>query len=354
MRFFLLVAALVGSSLAIWDPFMQWARENNKQYLTKEEQAHRREIWENNYQSMLEHNAKYEAGEVTWSRKVTEYYDLTTEEFIALRTGLPQYDESSFVDQDDHVDQVFMDKLDEMRGNAPAEVNWISEGVVTSVKNQGQCGSCAHFSSVAVLDTCFQMASGTLYDDLSEQHLVDCTYNHYYNDDAGSWGSFGCDGAWPPAILEWLYNNGGGHAQTEASYPYEHTVRNCRSSSGQNYNGAKITGMYNKWYTNDNQMRDLVAINPVSTSMDASYLGDYHQGIIDDSRCCNQVTDPNCRYNLNHAVTVVGYGTQNGMDYWLVKNSWGRSFGENGFFKIKRGTGHCGIGSLHITSAYCQ
>merc|ERR1712210_402954 len=139
------------------------------------------------------------------------------------------------------------------------------------------------------------------FDDLSEQHIVDCALNHYYHDSEGSWGAFGCDGAWPPAYMDWLVNNNQGKIQTETSYPYTAKVGNCRPASN----------------------------------------GDFAYGSV------------TCQYNLNHEVTIVGYGNQGGIDYWLVKNSWATWFGENGYFKIKRGTGHCGVGSLHYTSAYC-
>ena len=86
----------------------------------------------------------------------------------------------------------------------------------------------------------------------------------------------------------------------------------------------------------------------------ADYLGDYSHGVYDDSRCCDQQTDTSCKYNLYHEITVVGYGSEQGTDFWLVKNSWGDWFGEEGYFKIKRGTGHCGIGSQHFMSPYCQ
>merc|ERR1712109_96046 len=152
-----------------------------------------------------------------------------------------------------------MGKLAEVRTqSAPDSWSWVQQGGISSVKNQGQCGSCAAFATVAVIETCFWQQRGVMFDDLSEQHIVDCAINHYYNG-----------------------------------------------------------------------------------------------GIYNDDRCCEQATDSQCKYNLNHEVTIVGYGSEGGMDFWLAKNSWATWFGENGFFKIKRGTGHCGVGSLHYTSAYC-
>jgi len=351
MRCLIVLATLTCGSLAIIDPFLDWARVHGKNYQTREEFTTRRAIFEKNYQDIQEHNAKFEAGEVTWSRIINEYSDLTPQEFIKMRTGLPRYDNSTFLR--DHADQAFLDRLNEVKGNAPSEWNWNSQGGVTSIKNQGQCGSCAAFSSIAVLDTCFWQARGSMFDDLSEQHIMDCAYNHYFHDSDGNWGAFACDGAWPVAYMDWLKTKSNGYTQTESWYPYEARLGNCRTSQNGYFTNAYVTGHYNKWYSTESEMKDLVYINPVSTSIDATYLSDYNGGIYDDWRCCDANTDPNCIYNLNHAVTVIGYGTQGGVNYWLVKNSWGSWWGDNGFFKIKRGWGHCGVGRLHITSAYC-
>jgi len=349
MRTLFFFATLFYGSLAMIDPFLDWARTHGKAYQTRSEFAKRRSIFEKNYNDILEHNAQFEAGEVTWSRKVTEYSDLTPQEFANLRLGLPKYDNSSFRD---HVDPEFINHM-EVKGSAPSTWSWLSEGGISSIKNQARCGSCAAFSSIAVLDTCFWQQRGAMFDDLSEQHIMDCAYNHYVYDNEGSWGAWACDGAWPVAFFDWLKTGSNGYTQTESSYPYEAALGNCRSSSGSYYQNAWLTGYYNKWYSSEAEMKELVYVNPVSTSIDATYLSDYNGGIYDDWRCCDANTDGNCIYNLNHAVTVIGYGTEGGVDYWLVKNSWGTGFGENGFFKIKRGWGHCGIGRLHVTTAYC-
>jgi len=353
MRCLLVLGGLIGLSLAA-EPFHQFATQFGKNYGSSRELSMRREIFLSNYQDMLEHNALYEAGKLSWSRKVTEFYDLTHEEFLVARgLGMPLYDNTT--EFEDIEDPAFMQKLEEVRGKAPDEWSWVAKGGVSSVKNQAQCGSCAAFATVAVIDTCFWSQTGSMFDDLSEQHLMDCANGHFFNDNSGAWGAFGCDGAWPPAYFDWIVNYNGGRLQTESSCPYQAKDKTCRDSNSGDYSGAHVTGQYNKWDTNEQEMKDLVVISPVTTTILASYLGDYDKGVYDDSRCCDQATDPNCKYNLNHEVAVVGYGhdASTGKDYWLIKNSWGSWFGENGYFKIKRGTGHCGVGSLHFNSAYC-
>lgn len=347
----MILLAIVGAAFASKD-FVNFAQAFKKQYANTKEYEQRRSIFMSNYEDMLAHNARYEAGEVSWTRKVTEFYDLTYQEFVEARgLGVPHYDNTT--KYTDIEDPAFMEQLEKIRGTAPSSWNWVQQGGVSSVKNQKQCGSCAAFATIATIETCYWQQTGTMYDDLSEQHIVDCANGHYYYDNSGSWGAFGCDGAWPPAYFDWLVKNNGGRTQTEQSYPYTASDGHCKGSSSGNYNGAHVTGMYNKWDTTESAMKDLVYINPVTTTILATYLGDYSYGIYDDNRCCEQAYDSNCKYNLNHEITVVGYGTEGGKDYWLIKNSWGTHFGENGYFKIKRGTGHCGVGSLHFTSAYC-
>merc|ERR1712240_395391 len=157
--------------------------------------------------------------------------------------------------------------LNEVRGKAPAEWSWITQGGVSSIKNQAHCGSCAAFATIAVIDTCFWQQTNTMEDDLSEQHLMDCAHNHYFYDNSGAWGAFGCDGAWSPAYFDWIVQNNAGRLQTEASSPYQAQDKTCRDNDGGNYNGAHVTGQYNKWDTTEEEMKDVVYINPVSMTI---------------------------------------------------------------------------------------
>ena len=85
----------------------------------------------------------------------------------------------------------------------------------------------------------------------------------------------------------------------------------------------------------------------------ASYMFDYGGGIYEDDACCNY-PEPDCGYNINHAVAVVGYGSEGGKDFWLIKNSWGPFWGEGGFIRMKRGTGHCGVGISRVIMPECS
>ena len=154
--------------------------------------------------------------------------------------------------------------------------------------------------------------------------------------------------------MDWIIEENSGRVEKETCAPYHANDRTCKDDDNCNYSDSKVTGFYNKWYTTEAEMKELVYIAPVATGLQASYFGDYGGGIFDDYRCCEAVSDPDCIWTLNHEVTVVGYGNQGGVDYWLVKNSWGTGFGESGYIKIKRGTGHCGIGMQHVIQPYCS
>lgn len=308
-----------------------------------------------NYEKMVEHNKRYALGEITWWQKVHEDMDLTTQEWMDKRTGgLPQYDNTTkFTDT---LDERIVAKLKAM-GPAPKDVNWVTQGKVSSVKDQGQCGSCAAFSAIGAIESCY-MIKGDMANDLSEQHILDCAYNHYVNDESGSWGAFGCDGAWPNAYIDWL--QGSEYNQEEGAYPYKSgssgQIGSCRPSQNGYHTTNYVTGMYNRWYTNELSMEGVVALNPVSSSVYASgNWGGYGGGVMVDSQCCDAAYDSSCVYGLNHAILVVGYGhdSSSGLDYWLIKNSWNTWWGDNGFMKLKKGTGHCGVGSLHQTIPQC-
>jgi len=355
MRILLLLSLFGASLCSSDDAFLSFVKEFKKGYKSLDEFNSRRAIFDKNHKDMLEHNKRYAAGEETWWQKVVEDMDLTEEEWMAKRTGgLPNIDDSTVFT--DTLDERIVAKMEEL-GPAPRKFSWVDQGMVSSVKNQGQCGSCAAFSVMGAVESCFSI-NGDPVDDLSEQHILDCAYNHYVNDEYGSWGAFGCDGAWPNAYVDWLMN--GKYNQEESSYPYRSgnsgVVYGCNPSSNGYHTNSQVTGMYNRWYPDEMEMENTVQMNPVSTSVSATNnWSRYGGGVLDDRSCCNAASDSNCVYNLNHAILVVGYGhdSSSGLDYWIIKNSWGGRWGESGYVRLKKGTGHCGVGSLHQTLPYC-
>lgn len=346
------MTTFLSGALAMGDPFLQFAEEHGKNYSTRAELDHRRAIFEKNYMDMVEHNAKFEIGEVSWHRKVTPYYDLTTEEFASLRLRKPNPTPSKT--PENRVPQAHLDKLSKVK-SPPNSWNWVDQGGITSVKDQGHCGSCSAFAATACVETCFWQATGNLYDDLSEQFILDCGYGHEYHDSSEGWfGAYGCDGAWTFVYFDYLINHHGGRHYREDHYQYEAEEGSCRSHNNGYYNNAKVSDMAIHYYPSEELMKKWIYISPIGTSLDANYLGDYDYGVYDDHRCCESAHDSTCSDQNNHDITIVGYGTEHGKDYWLIKNSWGKGFGEDGYFKIARGTGLCGMGGYEIEAAICD
>lgn len=206
----------------------------------------------------------------------------------------------------------------------PASIDWRDAGAVTPVKDQGQCGSCWAFSTTGALEGAWA-AGGHGLESLSEQHLVSCDNND---------GNLGCDGGWPYKAIDFVRQSG---IDTEASYPYSSgggSSGSCASSSGT-HAGVQVSS-HTVIESDEDQMAAWVAKNgPLSITIDAmtSIWWGYTGGIV--STCCN--TD------VDHAVLLVGFGEENGQKYWLVKNSWGENWGEQGYIRLERGSNQCGI-----------
>eukprot|EP01064_Diplonema_japonicum_P037856 TRINITY_DN8_c0_g1_i10.p1 TRINITY_DN8_c0_g1~~TRINITY_DN8_c0_g1_i10.p1 ORF type:complete len:778 (+),score=266.13 TRINITY_DN8_c0_g1_i10:57-2390(+) len=215
--------------------------------------------------------------------------------------------------------------------DAPVSVDWRTKGVVTPVKNQAQCGSCWSFSTTGVIEGAWAMAGNRLQS-LSEQELVSCEKN-----------CDGCDGGWPYLAIEYVKQNGDA---TEESYPYVSGQGNVPScTAGHTMADVKVTGYYAVNNSEDAMAAALVKYGPVSITVDAmtQLWWPYTGGIM--TGCCNHEPD--------HAVLLVGYGVDQGTKYWLIKNSWGTDWGEDGYLRLERGSNQCGITSAP-TLAFVQ
>jgi len=293
-----------------------YKRVHNKQYSNVEDVVRQR-IFSKNIRLIVHHNIEADLGLHSFRLGVNQFADMTNTEFRAangyngeLKTEspLPEFTFSGVRD-------------------LPATVDWRTKGIVTDVKNQGQCGSCWAFSAIASLEGQHANATGKLVS-LSEQELVDCSTAE---------GNQGCNGGLMDQAFTYIQKNKG--VDTEASYPYEAADKTCRFKKANI--GATLIGFKDIATGDENALKEAAAaIGPISVAIDASsfWFQLYFGGVYDHADCKNGAAD------LDHGVTVVGYGTENGKDFWLVKNSWGGTWGEKGYIRMVRNkSNQCGI-----------
>lgn len=299
------------------EAWIEWKMTHRKAYKDAKEESVRRAIWGMNLIELLNHNAN---AEHSYQKGLNHFSDLTFTEFKETMLGCVR------VPKDEDHNATQYQKLANVE--IPTSVDWRTAGYVTPIKNQGQCGSCWAFSSTGALEGQHFRKTGRLVS-LSEQNLIDCT---------GKYGNQGCGGGWMDNSFKYIRDNKG--IDTEASYPYyTRALGYCYFRS--QYVGALDTGFYDIPSGNEGALKQAVAtIGPISVAIDATHpsFQSYRTGVYYEPACGNLVS------NLDHAVLVVGYGTENGRDYWLVKNSWGTAWGEQGYIKMSRNLANqCGI-----------
>jgi len=287
--------------------FSDFVKSFNKQY-TQDEFFARYNKFINNVEKIRVHNVRGES----YTLGVNEFADQSWDEFKAARLGYNNVDYQA-------LRKLNAKKLDATA--APASVDWRTKGIVTPIKDQGQCGSCWAFSTTGSVEGAVAQKTGNLVS-LSEQQLVDCSTAQ---------GNMGCNGGLMDYAFQYIISNKG--ITSEASYPYTATGPNsCQKGKSA---AATISSFQDVPSGDEDSLLAAVAVQPVSVAIEADQeaFQFYSGGVLTAA----------CGTNLDHGVLAVGYGTASGTDYWIVKNSWGSSWGEAGYIRLERGINQCGI-----------
>ncbi len=282
------------------------------------EELHRHTVWQSNKKYVETHNLY--ASKFGYTLAMNQFGDLSGVEFAKIYNGYKMETENK---QNDTI-------IYEPNWSVelPTSVDWRQKGVVTPVKDQGQCGSCWSFSATGSMEGQNALKTGRLVS-LSEQNLIDCSV---------SYGNHGCQGGLMDSAFRYVIANRGD--DTESSYPYL-----AREQTNCYYNSRNVGGTISSYSDirrgNEADLQNAVAsIGPVSVAIDASHTSFqmYHSGVYNEYSCSST--------RLDHGVLVVGYGTYNGQAYWLVKNSWNTRWGMSGYIMMSRNKNNqCGIAS---------
>lgn len=320
------VLAVAGCALAANDrvEFSHWMRLHQKQYSSASEYSARFANWRATKARIARLNAD---ARDTATYALNQFADMSVPEFRAMPCGVDRLADlkpkfGNFTD--------VISPMPTFKGTPPASFDWRSKNVVTPVKNQEQCGSCWAFSTVEMTESVWAIAGKQLVG-LSEQQIVDCSQE-----------SDGCGGGWPQWAMKDLLQDSGGRMDTEQSYPY--TAQNGQCSFKPSSVGATITG-FKSYCTEQTQPcseTDMVSLlynnAPLSICLDAAWMQSYTGGVANPQSC-----DPD---QIDHCVVITGYGTENGTPFWTIRNSWGTVWGDNGYCKLIRGTGACGVNKV--------
>ncbi|CAL4994362.1 unnamed protein product [Urochloa decumbens] len=290
--------------------FERWMAKHGRTYKDTAEKARRFQVFMANALFVDSSNA---AGGKKYHLAINGFADMTHDEFMARYTGYKSAPAAGKKMPGFQYSNVTMSQP------LLAEVDWRTKGAVTGVKNQEDCGCCWAFSAVAAIEGIHKIKTGQLVS-LSEQQLLDCSTDSNYACYVGG----NMDNA-----FQYVISNGG--ITTEDAYQYTAVQDWCQSVQP----AVTIRSYQDVPSYDENALATAVANQPVSVGVDANNFQFYDGGVM---------TADSCGTDLNHAVTIIGYGTaEDGSQYWLIKNSWGETWGEGGYFKLERDVNACGV-----------
>lgn len=297
---------------SVKDIFDQWTNLHGKNYATSEENTYRMRVFLRNW---LEVNRVNDL-KLGYTLALNQFSDMTPEEFQAKHMGYMPSSEPRNIEILD----------DEVTLTQQSAVDWRTKGIVNAVKNQGQCGSCWAFSAVAALEGAMAQSTGKL-DNYAEQQLVDCS---------SLYGNHGCNGGLMDNAFKYVMSKG---LTVTANYPYNAVDGKCDTTAVAK-KVAHISSYKDVSANDSSALQAAASQRVVSVAIQANAIMSYSGGVFDNDACGTQ---------LNHGVSVVGFGTDSasGKNFWIVRNSWGATWGEQGYIRmvIKPGKnqGECGI-----------
>ncbi|XP_077973058.1 procathepsin L-like [Styela clava] len=297
--------------------FVQWKNEYNKLYASENEENLRKKIWEQNLKYVNEQNEKHQQGISSFEVHLNKFADLDIAEFNDI------YNKATLHERSHHQSN----RMYVSKGSVPDSIDWRERGYVTSVKNQKRCGSCWAFAAAGALEGQHKNRTGILVD-ISVQNLVDCC--------VGDEGNYGCNGGSIMTAYDCVRREMG--IDSDKNYPYR-----AKQSDQCHYDPNNNVQMDygSEWIQqgNENALKDAVAtVGPISVAIDAGHYSFmlYKTGILDEPNCSTTY--------VNHGVLVVGYGSEDGHDYWIVKNSYSKYWGDKGYLLMSRNKGNqCAI-----------
>merc|ERR1712126_38992 len=309
---FLCTAILAVNALsADIDAWQRFKAEHGLAFNDEVENAFRFKIFKENVRRITQHNDMYREGKTTYWMGLNKFSHLLHSEFAEMMLM-----KKSEADVDAIVEPI--------EAEVPEAKDWRTEGAVTPVKDQGSCGSCWAFSTTGAIESQVFVQTGKLVS-LSEKNLMDCDWDY---------GNWGCSGGDKFAAMQYVIDNHG--IDTEESYPYE-----AKESHDCKFNPANVgatISSYKKTVRGDEKdlKRAIGSISPMAVSVYViSSFQHYAGGVYTSDECPNT--------SSNHAILAVGYGHDDtaGLDYWIVKNSWGANWGENGYIRMARNVNNC-------------
>ena len=313
----------LGSASDVFDRFRSWASTHQMSFRDNSHLAHVFNSWVSNDDYIQEVNS----ANLTWVAAHNAWTGMDLDEFsqyMGLNNKLP----------DDFV-HLGTTQDPELFVSLPTSWDWRTKGVVSSIRDQGQCGSCWAFSGTSTLESATAIKTGVL-NDLSEQQGVDCSTVKE------GWKNMGCNGGWYYDLWDYVKANGG--LTSESCYPYTSgtttSTGSCKKTCSSVAN-TKIAGQVVVTPYSDSAMMNALYVNPVSVAIEADTRAfqTYSSGVF---------ANTGCGTTLDHAVVLVGWGTETAGDYYILRNSWGKTWGDSGYMKLARGSaygkaGECGV-----------